>query len=64
MNVLVEGTTFMDMFMPGEYYLFRREELVDRLACWLIEVTRFDNFPAPGDTIKSFATVIARKPVK
>jgi tellurite methyltransferase len=63
-NVLIEGTTFMEMFTPGEYYLFRREELVHRLAGWLIEVTRFDNFPAPGDTIKSFATVIARKPVK
>jgi tellurite methyltransferase len=63
-NVLIEGTTFMDMFTPGEYYLFRREELVDRLAAWRIEVTRFNNFPAPGDTIKSFATVIARKPVK
>ena len=63
-NVLIEGTTFMDMFTPGEYYLFRREELVDRLAGWLIEVTRFDNFPAPGDTVKSFATVIASKPVK
>jgi len=63
-NVLIEGTTFTDMFTPGEYHLFRREELVDRLGAWLIEVTRFDYFPAPGDTIKSFATVIAHKPVK
>jgi tellurite methyltransferase len=51
-NVLIEGTTFTDMFTPGEYYLFRREELVDRLARWLIELARYDNFPAPGDTIK------------
>ena len=62
--MLIEGTTFMEMFTPGEYYLFRREELVDRLAGWFIELARYDNFPAPGDTIKSFATVIARQPVE
>ena len=61
-NVLIEGTTFMSMFTPGEYYLFRREELVDRFAGWPIEAARYENFPAPGDTIKAFATVIARRP--
>jgi len=61
-NGLIEGTTYMDMFTPGEYYLFRREELADRFAGWAMELMRYDNFPAPGNTLKSFATVIARKP--
>jgi tellurite methyltransferase len=52
----------MDMFTPGEYYLFGREELIDRFGDWLVEVTRYDEFPAPGNTVKVFATVIARKP--
>ncbi len=62
LNVLVEGTTYMNMFTPGQYYLFRRKELTDRFAGWVIEAERFDDFPAPGDTVKAFATVIARKP--
>jgi len=61
-NVLIEGTTYMDMFAPGAYYLFRREELADSFAGWVIDVARHDDFPAPGDTVKAFATVIARKP--
>ncbi len=58
MNVLIEGTTYMDMFTPGEYYLFRRKELVDHFADWMVEVARYDNFPAPGNT----AQVALRKP--
>jgi tellurite methyltransferase len=61
-NVLVRGTTFMDMFTPGEYYLFRRKELVERFSGWVIETERYEYFPAPVNTMKAFATVIARKP--
>jgi tellurite methyltransferase len=61
-NVLIEGTTYLDMFTPGEYYLFRHDELAERFAGWAIEVERCDDFPAPGGTVKAFATVIARKP--
>jgi len=61
-NVLIEGTSYMEMFTPGEYYLFRREELVERFADWAVEVARYDSFPALADTVKCFATVIARKP--
>jgi hypothetical protein len=53
-NVLIEGTTYMDMFTAGEYYLFRPEELLARFAGWAIEVARQDNFPAPGNTVKAF----------
>jgi tellurite methyltransferase len=61
-NVLIEGTTYMDMFTPSDHYLFRREELVDHFANWMVEVVRYDNVPAPGNTVKAFSTVIARKP--
>src|SRR5579864_262937 len=57
-NVLIEGTTFMGMFTPGSYYLFGREELAERFSGWEMEVNQLDDFPAPGGTLKRFATVI------
>jgi tellurite methyltransferase len=60
-NVLTEGTTFMGMFTPGEYHLFRTGELIELFAGWTPEVARQDSFPAPGNTTKVFDTVIARK---
>jgi tellurite methyltransferase len=61
-NVLVQGTTYMEMFAPGNYYLFGREELAGHFLGWVIELSRFEDFPAPGGTLKSFATLIALKP--
>ena len=61
-NVLVEGTTFMDMFQPGGFYLFGRGELEERFAGWRILSSEHETFPAPGDTRKEFSTVIAEKP--
>lgn len=61
-NVLVEGTTYMDMFDPDAHYLFGREELEERLAGWTILSSDHDTFPAPGGTQKEFSTVIAEKP--
>jgi tellurite methyltransferase len=60
-NALVEGTTYMDMFDPGGYCLFRRDELEQRLAPWRLEVARHDRFDAPGGTKKEFSTVVARR---
>ena len=60
-NVLVQGTTYMEMFAAGNYWLFGREELAGHFSGWVIESSRFDDFPAPGGTLKSFATLIARK---
>jgi tellurite methyltransferase len=60
-NVLVEGTTYMDMFDPRGYCLFGRDELERRLAPWELELARHDSFGAPG-TKKEFSTVVARKP--
>jgi tellurite methyltransferase len=60
-NVLVEGTTYLDMFEPGHYYLFSEVELLENFQDWNIVESRHDNFPAPGETVKEFITVIARR---
>jgi tellurite methyltransferase len=62
-NILTEGTTFMGMFEPGHYHLFPQGELKCRFAGWMILEERHETFPAPGDTVKAFDTLIARRPV-
>ncbi len=59
-NVLIEGTTFLGMFTPGDYCLFGEHELEQAFAGWRIEYLKFDDFPAPGDTTKRFCTLVAR----
>jgi tellurite methyltransferase len=61
-NVLVEGTTFMDMFEPGRFHLFAPGELERSFAGWTLLASARDSFPAAGDTRKEFATVVAAKP--
>ena len=61
-NVLVEGTTYLEMFGPEPYCLFARGELERTFAGWRIELARADEFPAPGGTVKRFETVIALRP--
>ena len=61
-NVLVEGTNYLAMFDPAAHCLFARDEMLGRFAGWEILLCEFRDFPAPGDTVKSFLTVIARKP--
>lgn len=61
-NVLIQGTSYLGMFDPAEYCLFARNELVQRFSGWKLLSHRFDDFPAPGNTIKSFVTVTAQKP--
>lgn len=60
-NVLVQGTTYLDMFDADASCLLPRDELRERFGGWEILAEQFDDFPAPGDTRKSFVTVIARK---
>ncbi len=60
-NVLTEGTTFMGMFEPGNYYLFGQSELEDRFKGWNVLRSIRDSFDAPGNTKKEFSTVIAQK---
>jgi tellurite methyltransferase len=61
-NVLVEGTSYLDMFDPAGWCLFGRNELQGGLAGWEVLLERFDDFPAPQSTVKSFVTLVARKP--
>ncbi len=61
-NVLIEGTSYMGMFDPDNYVLFRRGELEDSFSGWTIVCSRYDTFPAPGQTSKEFSTVIAVRP--
>jgi tellurite methyltransferase len=61
-NVLTEGTSFLGMFDPSNYYLFGRDELRRAFSGWVMLVDRDDSFPAPGGTLKLFSTVIAERP--
>lgn len=61
-NVLIEGTTYLDMFEPAEHCLFTATELQQHFAGWEILQNELSTFEAPGNTVKRFATVIARKP--
>jgi tellurite methyltransferase len=61
-NVLVEGTTYLEMFEPTAHCLFARTGLEDRFAGWQIVDSRIDSFAAPGGREKVFSTVTARKP--
>jgi tellurite methyltransferase len=61
-TVLVEGTTYLDMFDDKHYCLFSRAELAARFAGWTILHSEFSEFAAPGGQNKAFASIIARKP--
>jgi len=61
-NVLVEGTTYLDMFDPEAHCLFAASELRDRFAGWEVAKSGITDFEAPRQTVKRFATLIARKP--
>lgn len=61
-NVLTEGTTFMEMFDANGYCLFPPDELEATFADWKILLASVDDFPAPGERLKRFATVIAQRP--
>jgi tellurite methyltransferase len=61
-NVLVEGTTFLDMFDPGAHYIFRRGEIAGAFHGWRIVRRASDEFAAPEGRVKRFETVVARRP--
>lgn len=60
--VLVEGTTYTSMFDPDRHCLFGPNELDEAFADWEVVESRGERFPAPGDTVKVFSTVVARRP--
>lgn len=61
-NVLVEGTTFMDMFASEGHCLFRCEDLRAHLAAWELLEDLTQRFDAPGGKQKVFSTLVARRP--
>lgn len=60
-NVLVEGATYLDIFNPGAYCLYRPSAVEERFAGWTIERSEIADFAAPSRTLTRFCTVIARK---
>lgn len=63
-NVLVEGTTYLDMFDPAGYCLFPAGEMEEHFRGWEILEAGYEDFPAPGGRVKRFATLIAKKPAR
>lgn len=61
-NVLTEGTTFLDMFSPEGHCLFKPEQLRGEFEGWNLIDFQSQAFPAPRDTRKVFSTLIARRP--
>jgi len=61
-TVLIQGTTFMEMFDGDRHYLFAAEELGLAFAGWTVLLSQQGEFAGPNGTVKRFATVIARKP--
>ena len=61
-NVFIEGTTYSDILEPDSHCLFPRDELANRFAGWDILHQEFRDFDAPNRSVKSFVTLIARKP--
>ena len=61
-NVLVEGTTYLEMFDPSAHCLFSRDELAKRFVGWDILRCEYQDFPTADGKVKSFVTVVARKP--
>lgn len=60
-NTLIEGTTFMDMFEPGHYCLFGRDELRQHFKGWKFLLDTHGSFDAPQNTRKEFSTIVAQK---
>ena len=61
-NVLIEGTTYLEMFDPAGYCLFSRSELEEQFAGWKVLHSVFHEFNTLDHRLKSFATLIAQKP--
>jgi tellurite methyltransferase len=61
-NVLVRGTTYMDMFDPNHHCLLAPETLQRGFAGWRILLNESSTYPAPRGLAKCFVTVIAQRP--
>lgn len=62
LNLLVQGTTYLDMFDPQQHCLLPAEQWRATFAGWQIEQCTTQDFPAPQQRMKAFLTLIATKP--
>jgi len=62
LNVLIEGTTWLEPFGDQPYCLFARDTLSDKCGGWKTVLSRHDDFPAPNATLKRFHTLVAQRP--
>jgi len=63
LNVLAQGTTYVDMFdAAAGYCLWPAAAMLERFRGWELLHVAEQDFPAPGDRLKRFVTVVARKP--
>lgn len=60
-NVLVQGTTYLDMFGAEPYCLWAPGELAARLAGLELLAQQADRFAAPQGQLKCFETVLVRR---
>lgn len=60
--LLVEGTTYLDMFDPQQHCLQSAGQWLARFAGWRIALQQEPVFPAPQQRVKSFLSLIALKP--
>lgn len=60
-NTLIEGTSYMDMFEPGNFCLLARGELERLFSGWTLLQVQHQDFAAPGNTVKAFVTLVARR---
>ena len=61
-NVLVEGTTWLEPFGGGAHCLLKADEVRRAFAGWTRVHDREQAFDAPDGSVKRFVTVIAQRP--
>lgn len=61
-TVLLQGTTFTEVFDGDRRHLFAPEELDHAFAGWDVQWAQRGEFPAPNGTVKRIASFVARKP--
>ena len=62
LNLLVQGTTYLDLFDPQQHCLLPASQWHEGFRGWPLERCETQEFPAPEGRVKAFLTLIARKP--
>jgi len=62
LNVLIEGTTWLEPFGTQPYCLLAREALSEEFRAWQVLLSRHDDFPAPRGALKRFHALVAQRP--